>query len=288
MSPPMRFSAKKQKAQPKQTLLPSPPSIKCSCCKLIFPSNAKRHHIFGNSEAAPRLQEMLTAFLVKPIVEKVGTDQAICDNCLAQLEQSYAFKMRCLKLQESDHDEDDDGMDDGQTSKGDSGESRVTASIQYGDLLNCEETPTVDSIDDQPIDCENSADSSDSTETPQANDKESPASEGIRNTFSECLDVNLIKNCLRNGTPIHQGKRTTIITNGSMSTKSNSKRRMRSSKLPTLIEDDEPRNESPPVSELALYPYQSAQLDIDQYLKSLVSVQFGQLDESDFLQCCVS
>lgn len=273
---------KQLKAKP-----PNIPPIKCMCCKLIFPANANRHPIFGNHDTAPRLQQMLTTFLMKPIIAKLDTEQSICDNCLAQLEQSYAFKMRCLKLQEEEeeqNDEDNDEIIESFNESDDQGESPQNWNIEED---NCSESSST--LVNNSEECSPSHNLGEAIESLQSTADDNNRSDKIAipktisNSFADCLDVNVIKNCIRIGTPIHQGKRTTIIANELYSTKSRTMRGLKSVKLTKKPKDDEFV-----VNSLPLNPFQSAQIDIHQYLKSLVSVRFRMLDGSDVMNCCVS
>lgn len=200
------------------------PPTKCVCCKSTPLPTTILHHIFGQDENASKIQLMLVNVLKKPVVEKSNVVQAICDDCLGQLEQSFAFKMRY---------EESEGNDS-------SGE------------------PAEHFLDDQ---------------CPESNIVELTSNVNA-SSFVECLDIQSIKSNIRTGIPVHQGTRTSIISNEALSTKSFVLRRGKVKKEPP--------------HELQLNPFQISQVNIDEYLQSLFSVSFDQMDATDATRCSVS
>lgn len=80
---------------------------KCMCCNSTLKKN-KSHNIFDECGKNIRIQFLLAECVQKLVYELSGTVQAICSDCLNQLQQSYAFKLKCKNLKTDDDDDDGD------------------------------------------------------------------------------------------------------------------------------------------------------------------------------------
>lgn len=90
------------------------PKPKCVCCNGRIEKN-RFQLVFDDYGQFRRIQFLLAECVNKLVTEIPGSKQAICTDCLNQLEQNYAFKLRCSK-QNAD-DADDANGDDGDDSE---------------------------------------------------------------------------------------------------------------------------------------------------------------------------
>lgn len=84
---------------------------KCTCCNGVLKKN-KAHHIFDEYGKFRRIQFLLAECVQKKVIEVSGTVQAICSDCLNQLEQNYAFKLKCMSSRSDDNEIDEDDEHD--------------------------------------------------------------------------------------------------------------------------------------------------------------------------------
>lgn len=84
---------------------PAPTKIKCVCCNAPTKKN-KSHLVFDEYGQFRRIQFLLAECLGKQVFEVAGGQQSICSECLNQLDQNYAFKLKCSKTNKEYESED--------------------------------------------------------------------------------------------------------------------------------------------------------------------------------------
>lgn len=84
---------------------------KCVCCTDLLKRN-KTHNIFDEYGKFRQIQFLLSECVQKTIVEVPGSRQAICSDCLNQLEQNYAFKLKCTSQKTEDNSDDAEDVED--------------------------------------------------------------------------------------------------------------------------------------------------------------------------------
>lgn len=72
---------------------------KCVCCNAPI-RKTKSHLVFDEYGKFRRIQFLLAECLSKQVVEVPGGQQSICIECLNQLDQNYAFKLKCMRQNE--------------------------------------------------------------------------------------------------------------------------------------------------------------------------------------------
>lgn len=84
--------------------------LKCVCCNAATKKN-KSHLVFDEYGKFRRIQFLLAECLNKKVAEVTGGQQSICVECLNQLDQNYAFKLKCTKPDKAATSEESEDSD---------------------------------------------------------------------------------------------------------------------------------------------------------------------------------
>lgn len=80
---------------------------KCKCCYSAL-GVGPSHLIFDEAGKRQNIAFLLFDYIGRTVYESNGDQQAVCDNCLRQLVQSFEFKQRCLRTVGSDDSDDEE------------------------------------------------------------------------------------------------------------------------------------------------------------------------------------
>lgn len=82
-------------------------SPKCKCCNTLLSNKSNNHLIFDTSGREKNIQFLLSDCVGKQVEEFDGLDQAICNDCLEQLQQTFSFKQKCRNQIENENVSDE-------------------------------------------------------------------------------------------------------------------------------------------------------------------------------------